>query len=42
MAIRYLSKLGYGKAPSFFKRQSTEVSNVSEVQCHLLREEVKK
>lgn len=36
MAIRYLSKLGYGKAPSF-KRQSAEVSNVPEVQCHLLR-----
>lgn len=37
MAIRHLNKLGYGKAPSLFKRQSTEVSNVPEVQCHLLR-----
>lgn len=37
MAIRNLSKLGYGKAPSLFKRQSAEVSNVPEAQYHLLR-----
>lgn len=36
MAIRHLSKLGYVKALSF-KLQSTEVSNMSEMQCHLLK-----
>lgn len=36
MAIRYLSKMGYVKAPSF-KLRSTEVSNLPDVQCNLLK-----